>query len=36
VILVEAHTNGGPIQLSVEDHRSVGRMLGMVNEIHSS
>jgi hypothetical protein len=26
VILVEAHTNGGPIQLSVENHRSVGQM----------
>lgn len=26
VILVEAHTLGGPIQLSVENHRSVGQM----------
>src|ERR1700733_3846400 len=30
VILVEAHTNGGPIQLSVENHRSVGQMLKIV------
>ncbi|WP_375788595.1 enoyl-CoA hydratase/isomerase family protein [Bradyrhizobium sp. Pha-3] len=30
VILVEAHTNGGPIQLSVENHRSVGQMLKTV------
>lgn len=26
VILIEAHTQGGPIQLSVENHRSVGQM----------
>ena len=26
VILVRAHTNGGPIQLSVENHRSVGQL----------
>ena len=26
VILVQAHTKGGPIQLSVENHRSVGQM----------
>ena len=26
VILVQAHTNGGPIQLSVENHRSVGQL----------
>src|SRR5438445_618539 len=26
VILVEAHTKGGPIQLSVENHRSVGQL----------
>ena len=26
VILVEAHTAGGPIQLSVENHRSVGQL----------
>jgi hypothetical protein len=30
VILVEAHTNGGPIQLSVKNHRSVGQMLKTV------
>src|SRR5271167_4569085 len=30
VILVEAHTNGGPIQLSLENHRSVGQMLKTV------
>ena len=30
VILVEAHTDGGPIQLSVENHRSVGQMLKAV------
>lgn len=27
VLLVEAHTNGGPIQLSVENHRALGQML---------
>src|SRR5690348_3737665 len=26
VILAEAHTRGGPIQLSVENHRSVGQL----------
>jgi enoyl-CoA hydratase/carnithine racemase len=26
VILVEAHTKGGPIQLSVENHRSLGQL----------
>ena len=26
VLLVEAHTQGGPIQLSVENHRSVGQL----------
>ena len=26
VLLVEAHTNGGPVQLSVENHRSVGQL----------
>ena len=26
VILVQAHTHGGPIQLSVENHRSVGQL----------
>lgn len=26
VILAQAHTNGGPIQLSVENHRSVGQL----------
>jgi len=30
VILVRAHTNGGPIQLSVENHRSLGQMLKTV------
>ena len=30
VLLVEAHTQGGPIQLSVENHRSVGQMLKTV------
>src|ERR1700692_5129831 len=30
VILVEAHSKGGPIQLSVENHRSVGQMLKTV------
>ena len=25
VILAQAHTKGGPIQLSVENHRSVGK-----------
>ena len=27
VILVQAHTNGGPVQLSVENHRSLGQLL---------
>jgi enoyl-CoA hydratase/carnithine racemase len=27
VILVQAHTKGGPIQLSVENHRSLGQLL---------
>ncbi|HSK23038.1 MAG TPA: enoyl-CoA hydratase/isomerase family protein [Egicoccus sp.] len=27
VLLAEAHTNGGPIQLSVENHRALGQML---------
>ena len=26
VILAQAHTSGGPIQLSVENHRSVGQL----------
>ncbi|HSR06945.1 MAG TPA: hypothetical protein VLM42_07335, partial [Bryobacteraceae bacterium] len=26
VILVQAHTKGGPVQLSVENHRSVGQL----------
>ena len=30
VLLVQAHTQGGPIQLSVENHRSVGQMLKTV------
>jgi enoyl-CoA hydratase/carnithine racemase len=30
VILVQAHTQGGPIQLSVENHRSLGQMLKTV------
>ena len=30
VILVQTHTNGGPIQLSVENHRSVGQMFKTV------
>ena len=30
VLLVEAHTNGGPVQLSVENHRSLGQMLKTV------
>jgi enoyl-CoA hydratase/carnithine racemase len=30
VILVQAHTKGGPIQLSVENHRSLGQMLKTV------
>ena len=30
VLLVEAHTNGGPIQLSVQNHRSLGQMLKAV------
>jgi enoyl-CoA hydratase/carnithine racemase len=30
VLLVEAHTQGGPVQLSVENHRSLGQMLKTV------
>jgi enoyl-CoA hydratase/carnithine racemase len=30
VILIQAHTKGGPIQLSVENHRSLGQMLKTV------
>ena len=30
VILAQAHTNGGPIQLSVENHRSVGQLFKTV------
>jgi enoyl-CoA hydratase/carnithine racemase len=30
VLLVRAHTNGGPIQLSVENHRSLGQMLKVI------
>jgi enoyl-CoA hydratase/carnithine racemase len=30
VLLVEAHTRGGPILLSVEDHRALGQMLKTV------
>jgi enoyl-CoA hydratase/carnithine racemase len=30
VLLVEAHTMGGPVQLSVENHRSLGQMLKTV------
>ena len=30
VLLVEAHTQGGPIQLSVQNHRSLGQMLKTV------
>lgn len=30
VLLVEAHTNGGPIQLSVQNHRALGAMLKAV------
>jgi len=30
VLLVEAHTRGGPIQLSVQNHRSLGQMLKTV------
>lgn len=30
VLLVEAHTVGGPVQLSVENHRSLGQMLKTV------
>jgi hypothetical protein len=41
VILVQAHTRGGPIQLSVENHRSLGQVLKTVgadpkNELKSS
>lgn len=30
VILAEAHTNGGPIQLSVQNHRALGQMLKVI------
>ena len=30
VLLVEAHTQGGPIQLSGDNHRSLGQMLKAV------
>jgi hypothetical protein len=30
VLLGEAHTNGGPIQLSVQNHRALGQMLKAV------
>jgi len=30
VLLVQAHTNSGPIQLSVENHRSLGQLLKVV------
>ena len=30
VLLVEAHTLGGPIQLSVQNHRALGQMLKVV------
>lgn len=30
VLLVEAHTLGGPIQLSVENHRALGQMLKVI------
>jgi enoyl-CoA hydratase/carnithine racemase len=30
VLLVQAHTNGGPVQLSVQNHRSLGQMLKTV------
>jgi len=30
VLLCEAHTNGGPIQLSVENHRALGQMLKVI------
>ena len=30
VLLVEAHTLGGPVQLSVENHRALGQMLKAV------
>ncbi len=30
VILIKAHTRGGPIQLSVENHRSIGQMFRTV------
>src|ERR1700731_683684 len=36
VILVEVHTNGGPTQLSVENHRSVGQMLKTVGAVHEN
>ncbi len=30
VLLVQAHTNGGPIQLSVQNHRSLGQLLKVI------
>ena len=30
VLLVQAHTVGGPIQLSVQNHRALGQMLRVV------
>jgi enoyl-CoA hydratase/carnithine racemase len=30
VLLVAAHTQGGPVQLSVQNHRSLGQMLRTV------
>jgi len=30
VLLVAAHTQGGPVQLSVQNHRSLGQMLKTV------
>ena len=30
VLLVQAHTVGGPIQLSVQNHRALGQMLKVV------
>src|SRR6201992_4447162 len=30
VLLVEAHPDGGPIQLSVQNHRALGQMLKVV------
>lgn len=30
VLLVQAHTNGGPVQLSVQNHRSLGQLLKVI------